>query len=64
MDNIDYEGLRQDLMNFYEGGFFVAGYGAAALTAEDIKIASNEQLIIEAEKLGVDLNNYIRIERS
>ena len=63
MDNIDWEQLRKDLVNFYEGGFYVGGYGVSAMKADELKDASIEQLKQEAIDLKVDLSNYTLWER-
>lgn len=64
MNNIDWEQLRKDLINFYEGGFYVGGFGVAAMKAEEIKIASNEELLQEANALGINLENYTIWQRN
>ena len=64
MNNIDWEQLRKDLINFYEGGFYVGGFGVAAMKAEEIKTASNEELLQEANELGVNLENYTIWQRN
>ena len=56
--NIDYERLRQDIIEFYEGAFFVGGFGASIFDISKIKNASNEELIIIANELNINLNNY------
>ena len=64
MNNIDWEQLRKDLINFYEGGFYVGGFGVAAMKVEEIKIASNEELLQESNELGVNLENYTIWQRN
>ena len=60
MDEIDFDKLRLDLINYYEGAYFVGGFGAALMDAEDIKRASNEELIKIALKNGFNLEKYIK----
>ena len=59
MDNIDYERLRNDLLNYFEGAFFVAGFGAAAVDAMEVRNASDEELIKLAIKKGFRIEDYI-----
>lgn len=56
--NIDYERLRKDIIEFYEGAFFVGGFGAAMFDISKINNVSNEELIIIANELNINLNNY------
>ena len=56
--NIDFERLRKDIIEFYEGAFFVGGFGAAMFNINDIYNASNEELILIANELNINLNNY------
>ena len=56
--DIDYDRLRKDLIEFYEGAFFVGGFGAAMFNLTDVYKASNEELISIAQELNINLNNY------
>ena len=56
--NIDYERLRQDIIKFYEGAFFIGSFGAAMFDISKIYNASNEELILIANELNINLNNY------
>ena len=60
MDEIDFNRLRSDLINYYEGAYFVGGFGAALMDAEDVKRASNEELIKIAIKNGFKLEKYVK----
>ena len=56
---INYEQLRRDLIDFYEGAFFIGGFGAAIFDISKIYNASNEELISIANELNFNLNKYI-----
>lgn len=56
--NIDYERLRKEIIEFYEGAFFIGGFGQAMFNISDIYNASNEELILIANSLNINLNNY------
>ena len=58
MDDIDYNRLRNDLINFFEGAYFVAGFGAALMDVEEVKRANNEELIKIALSKGFKLEDY------
>lgn len=57
MNNIDYERLRKDLIDYY-GTAFPLGFGVAIIEIEKIKKATNDELIVIANKCNFDLNNY------
>ncbi len=57
--NINFEQLRKDIINYYEGAFFVGGFGAAIFDISKIYNASNEELINIANELNININNYI-----
>ncbi len=59
MNNYDYEKLRRDLINYLEGGFFVGGFGGMIFEIERVNKASNEELLIIAQKYGFNINDYI-----
>ena len=56
--DIDYERLRKDIIEFYEGAFFAGGFGAAMFDITKVYNASNNELIRIAQKLNINLNNY------
>lgn len=55
---IDVEKLRADLVNFFEGAFFVGGFGAAIEEIDEIKNADSDRLIEIADENNFDLENY------
>lgn len=57
MDNIDYERLRRDLLNYY-GTAMVGGFGFAIIDVSKVEKASNSELLIIAKKCNFDLNKY------
>ena len=57
--NINFEKLKKDIINYYEGAFFVGGFGAAIFDISKIYNASNEELINIANELNININNYI-----
>lgn len=57
MDNINYERLRKDLIDYY-GSALPFGFGVAAIEIEKIKRASNYELLAIARKCNFDLNDY------
>ena len=58
MENIDFNKLRNDLID-YLGTAFYAGYGIAIVEISQITLASNEELIKIAKQYGFNLNDYI-----
>ena len=56
---IDYDRLRSDLINFYQGAYFVGGFGAALMDAIDVEKMSDEELVKLALKKGFKLEDYI-----
>ena len=57
MNNIDYERLRKDLIDYY-GTAIPFGFGVAMIEIEKIKRATNEELIVIANKCNFNLNDY------
>jgi len=55
---IDFERLRKDLKEYYEGAFFAGGHGAALFDISDIENASYEQLLVIADKLNFNIFDY------
>lgn len=62
--DIDFERLRIDLINYFEGAYFAGGIGYAILDADRARYATEEELIKLAEFIGIDLNNYINYKKS
>lgn len=62
--DIDFERLRMDLINYFEGAYFAGGIGYAILDADRARYAREEELIKLAEFIGIDLNNYINYKKS
>lgn len=59
MQEIDFERLREDLVDYFSTAMF-NGFPAAVIDVTQVEIASNEQLIQIAQSNGFDLNNYIK----
>lgn len=62
--DIDFERLRMDLINYFEGAYFAGGIGYAILDADKARYAREEELIRLAGFIGIDLNNYINYKKS
>lgn len=56
---IDIERLREDLRNECLGAFYGGGFGGALIESFNIDKASAEELIQIAQRMNIDLNNYI-----
>lgn len=56
--NIDFERLRQDLIDYF-GTAMTVGFGAAIIDISKIENASNEELINIAKQNGFNINNYV-----
>ena len=56
---IDTEKLKDDLINYFEGAFFVGGFGAALYDVKKIQNADLDELIEIAEENNFDLKKYI-----
>lgn len=56
--NIDFERLRQDLIDYF-GTAMTIGFGAAIIDISKIENASNEELINIAKQNGFNINNYV-----
>ena len=54
---MDYERLRKDLIDYY-GTALPFGFGVVTIEIEKIKTASNEELIVIAQKCNFDLTSY------
>ena len=55
--NIDYEELRQDLMDYY--GTAKEFNPLAAVDLIEVENATNSELIYKARSIGIELSNYI-----
>lgn len=60
LDDIDIERLRNDLINYFEGAYFVGGFGAALIDVSEVERASDYQVVQTAINNNFDLNNYIK----
>ncbi len=60
-DNVtyDYERLRADLLDFFDGAFFVGHFGAASFDRKAVEQASDEELLLLAQSVGFPLSDYI-----
>ena len=54
----DIEALRSDMMEECSGAFFMGGFGGAAMEAESVRKASDEELLRMAERNGIHLARY------
>ena len=59
MQEIDFERLREDLVDYFGSAMF-NGFPMAVVDVTQVETASNEQLIQIAQSNGFDLNNYIK----
>ena len=63
MENIDYEQLRRDLIDYFGTAMF-GGFSLAIMDLSKVENASNQELISIALQNNYDLNNYkIRVKR-
>ncbi len=58
INDIDIERLRNDLINYFEGAYFVGGFGAALIDISEIERADSIEVIQIAINNGFDLNKY------
>ena len=56
--NIDFERLRQDLIDYF-GTAMTVGFGAAIIDISKVENASNEELINIAKQNGFNINDYV-----
>lgn len=56
---IDIDKLKEDLQDDSYGAYFSRGYGGAIIEAMEIEEDSDEDIIMKAEKKGIDLKDYI-----
>ena len=62
MENIDFEQLRKDLIDYFGTAIF-SGLPLAIMDLSKIEKASKEELIIIAQQNNYDLDNYkIRVK--
>lgn len=59
MKEIDFERLREDLVDYFGTAMF-AGFPVAVVDVTQVEMATNEQLIQIAQANGFDLNNYTK----
>ena len=57
MENIDFEQLRNDLIDYF-GTAMTNGFNIAVIDLTKIENATNEELIIIAQSNNFDLNKY------
>lgn len=57
--DIDYEGLRRDLKDYYGTAMF-AGFGAAMMDVSKVENASDEELLRIADEEGLNLSKYMK----
>ena len=55
---IDDEKMRDDLKRDCLGAFFSGNYGAALIDVSNIEMASSEELLKIAQRLGKNVNEY------
>ena len=56
---IDIERLKEDLQEDSYGAYFSGGYEGALIENMEIEEDSDEEIIMKAEKNGIDLQDYI-----
>lgn len=59
-ENVDFERLRKDLYNDSMGAAFGGGYGGAFLKAEQVRRASESDLIDIAMRDGLNISEYTK----
>lgn len=62
MENIDYEKLRSDLIDYF-GTAMTSGFGVAIIDLSRVERASENELINIALQCGFDLNDYVILSR-
>lgn len=58
MESIDIERLRKDLID-YMGSAMFSGLPMAVIDLSDVEVATPEQLVEIANRMGFNLNNYV-----
>lgn len=56
---LDVDSLRNDLISYFEGVFYIGGYGAAIIDITNVESASVNELIEIANRNNFNLNDYI-----
>ena len=56
LNDIDIERLRSDLISYFEGAYFVGGFGAALMDISEIERANSHKLVQIAINNGFDLD--------
>lgn len=56
--NLDFEKLRQDLIDYYGSAFIVGGFGVALVSVSEIYNASEQRLIELASQNNFNLKDY------
>lgn len=62
--DVDFERLRMDLINYFEGAYFAGGIGYAILDSDRARYATEDELIRLAQFVGLDLTNYENVVKS
>ena len=58
--NVDFERLRMDLINYFEGAYFAGGIGYAILDADRARYATEDELIrLDAKKIEKEDIKYV-----
>lgn len=60
INDIDIERLRNDLINYFEGAYFVGGFGAALIDLSEVENASDYEIVQIAINNGFDISKYIK----
>lgn len=61
---LDFEKLRMDLINYFEGAYFAGGIGYAIFDADRARYATEDELIRLTQFVGIDLTNYFMNRKS
>lgn len=54
---MDFERLRSDLIDYYGSAIF-SGFQMAMMDVADVERMTDEELVKEAEKIGLELSKY------
>ncbi len=63
IEDIDIDSLRKDLESFFQGGYFVGGFGAALIDLSEVENASDYEVVQIAINNGFDISKYIKGKR-
>lgn len=58
MNNIDFDRLRRDLIDYFESALFIGGFCMAIVDISKVQNASNDELIKIALNNKFDLKKY------